>query len=100
MDNDAQQQFKLNIRNEPIREKDSDAQNALSNVANTLRAVSVARVLLCTVTLTRCSKHFPHPENRARYVVVETFETQSLCQTQTLARHPRERTQFLAHRRQ
>jgi hypothetical protein len=33
-----QQQFKLDIRNEPIREEDADAQAALSNVANTLRS--------------------------------------------------------------
>lgn len=36
----ANSQFKLDIRNEPIHEEDSDAQTALSNVANTLRAVS------------------------------------------------------------
>ena len=35
-----QSQFKLNIKNEPIQEEDGDAQAALSNVANTLRAVS------------------------------------------------------------
>ena len=33
-------QFKLNIKSEPIREEDRDAQAALSSVANTLRAVS------------------------------------------------------------
>ncbi|SLM37512.1 Muniscin C-terminal [Lasallia pustulata] len=33
-----QPQFKLDIRNEPIREEDGEAQTALSNVANTLRA--------------------------------------------------------------
>ena len=33
-------QFKMDIRNEPIHEEDRDAQTALSNVANTLRAVS------------------------------------------------------------
>lgn len=32
-----EQQFKLDIRNEPIKEEDADAQAALSNVANTLR---------------------------------------------------------------
>ena len=33
--------FKLDIRSEPIREEDGAAQTALSNVANTLRAVRV-----------------------------------------------------------
>lgn len=33
-----QPQFKLDIKNEPIREEDADAQAALSNVANTLRS--------------------------------------------------------------
>jgi hypothetical protein len=33
-----QQQFKLDIRKEPIPEQDADAQAALSNVANTLRS--------------------------------------------------------------
>ncbi|MCJ1288197.1 hypothetical protein MMC26_007552 [Xylographa opegraphella] len=33
-----QPQFKLNIQSEPIHEEDGDAQAALSNVANTLRA--------------------------------------------------------------
>ena len=33
-------QFKLDIRTEPIKEEDGDVQTALSNVANTLRAVS------------------------------------------------------------
>ncbi|MCJ1388852.1 hypothetical protein MMC18_001702 [Xylographa bjoerkii] len=33
-----QPQFKLDIKSEPIREEDGDAQAALSNVANTLRA--------------------------------------------------------------
>lgn len=37
-----QPQFKLDIRNEPIREEDGDAQTALSNVANTLRAVGIS----------------------------------------------------------
>ena len=34
-----QPQFKLDIRNQPIQEEDGDAQKALSNMANTLRAV-------------------------------------------------------------
>ncbi|KAI9745804.1 MAG: hypothetical protein M1818_000485 [Claussenomyces sp. TS43310] len=34
--------FKLDIRTEPIREEDADAQAALSNVANTLRSSSLA----------------------------------------------------------
>jgi len=34
-----QSEFKLNIRNEPIREEDRDAQSAFSSVANTLRVV-------------------------------------------------------------
>lgn len=38
---ESEPQFKLDIRNEPIHEEDGDAQSALSNVANTLRAVSV-----------------------------------------------------------
>lgn len=37
---ESEPQFKLDIRNEPIHEEDGDAQSALSNVANTLRAVS------------------------------------------------------------
>lgn len=37
-----QPQFKLDIRNEPIREEDGDAQTALSNVANTLRVVGIS----------------------------------------------------------
>jgi F-BAR domain only protein len=37
-----QSQFKLDIKNEPIREEDADAQAALSNVANTLRSSSLA----------------------------------------------------------
>lgn len=37
---ESEPQFKLDIRNEPIHEEDRDAQSALSNVANTLRAVS------------------------------------------------------------
>jgi hypothetical protein len=37
-----QPQFKLDIKNEPIREEDADAQAALSNVANTLRSSSLA----------------------------------------------------------
>lgn len=40
-------QFKLDIRKEPIVEKDSDAQTALSNVANTLRAVSFDQSYCC-----------------------------------------------------
>ncbi|MCJ1260817.1 hypothetical protein MMC22_000680 [Lobaria immixta] len=35
---ESEPQFKLDIRNEPIHEEDLDAQSALSNVANTLRA--------------------------------------------------------------
>ena len=37
-----QQQFKLDIRKEPIPEQDADAQAALSNVANTLRSSHLA----------------------------------------------------------
>jgi hypothetical protein len=37
-----QQQFKLDIRKEPIQEQDADAQAALSNVANTLRSSQLA----------------------------------------------------------
>lgn len=44
--------LKLNIRNEPIREEDPDAQSAFSSVANTLRAV---RILLSMVSL-----HYAH----------------------------------------
>jgi hypothetical protein len=36
-------QFKVDIRNAPIQEEDSDASAALANVANALRAVSVIR---------------------------------------------------------
>lgn len=39
---ESEPHFKLDIRSEPIQEEDSDAQSALSNVANTLRAVSVS----------------------------------------------------------
>lgn len=38
---ESEPHFKLDIRSEPIQEEDSDAQSALSNVANTLRAVSI-----------------------------------------------------------
>ena len=34
-----QPQFKLDIRKDPIKEEDSEAQKALSDMANTLRAV-------------------------------------------------------------
>jgi hypothetical protein len=37
-----QPQFKLDIRKDPIREEDADAQAALSNVANTLRSSQLA----------------------------------------------------------
>jgi hypothetical protein len=37
-----QQQFKLDIRKDPIPEQDADAQAALSNVANTLRSSQMA----------------------------------------------------------
>lgn len=39
---ESEPHFKLDIRSEPIQEEDSDAQSALSNVANTLRAVSIS----------------------------------------------------------
>lgn len=39
---ESEPHFKLDIRSEPIQEEDSDAQSALSNVANTLRAVSTS----------------------------------------------------------
>lgn len=38
---ESEPQFKLDIRNEPIREEDGEAQSAVLNVANTLRVVSV-----------------------------------------------------------
>lgn len=34
-------QFKLDIRNAPIQEEDGDADAALANMANTLRAVRI-----------------------------------------------------------
>lgn len=37
---ESQAAFKLDIRNEPIREEGPEAQSAFSSVANTLRAVS------------------------------------------------------------
>jgi hypothetical protein len=40
-DESEQHAFKLDIRNEPIKEEESDAQAALSNVANTLRSSSL-----------------------------------------------------------
>lgn len=41
-DEHEQPGFKLDIKSEPIREEDADAQAALSNVANTLRSSSLA----------------------------------------------------------
>jgi hypothetical protein len=40
-----QQQFKVDIKNEPIPEQDADAEAALSNVANTLRSQSMSNTL-------------------------------------------------------
>lgn len=42
VDENDQPQFKLDIKNEPIREEDADAQAALSSVANTLRSSTLA----------------------------------------------------------
>ena len=39
-------QFKVDIRNAPIQEEDGDAETALANVANTLRAVIYTNLLL------------------------------------------------------
>lgn len=41
-DEAGEQQFKLDIRNEPIREEDADTQAAFSNVAHTLRSAQLA----------------------------------------------------------
>lgn len=42
LDENDQQQFKLDIKNEPIQEEGDDAQAALANVANTLRSATLA----------------------------------------------------------
>jgi len=39
MENNLTPQFKLDIKNAPIQEEDGDANAAIANMANTLRAV-------------------------------------------------------------
>ena len=48
---ETEPQFKLDIRKEPIKEEDDKAQSALSNVANTLRAVSPQNTHIFMISL-------------------------------------------------
>jgi hypothetical protein len=43
MENNSAPQFKLDIKNAPIQEEDGDANAAIANMANTLRAVCCVR---------------------------------------------------------
>lgn len=78
-------QFKLDIRDEPIQEE-GDAQSALSNVANTLRAVKAPLRDLRLSSLTVHSKHnrSQHHESLVQTEVDETLEI--LCSSQHLSR--------------
>lgn len=58
---EAEPQFKLDIRNEPIQEEEDKAKSALSNVANTLRAVGLPNFHLSSNRSWEYSKHNKWP---------------------------------------
>lgn len=69
-------QFKVDIRNAPIPEEDGDANAALANVANTLRAVRyllpvrARRPLLTTLAASDAApetEHYPWPQGRSQH---------------------------------
>lgn len=64
VNSESEPHFKLDIRSEPIQEEDSDAKSALSNVANTLRAVSISLStyppIFCSCAYSKHSKWLHH----------------------------------------
>ena len=85
----GQNQFKLDIRPEPIKE-DPDAQSAFSSVANTLRAVSCVPVKIPAFRSPCFSKRLKSPrhESLAQSEGAEMSGTQCLCLPGSHSRAP------------
>lgn len=74
----------LTIRDQPIFEDESQAKQAMDDMANTLRLVSVASLCCCHIPTNMLRSKLSTPESggmQAPFEDAVMFETQFLCQT-------------------